>query len=387
MQPDLLWRGARLLCWLLDRPVKLAQRAFQDAPLPLAAERLGKIVVQFPNWLGDAVMSLALLHHLRVVCPAASIAVVSRPGWADLWQGLPHVDKVIRFDRFDEQLTLADIRQFIAALREFAADAAFILPGGIEFALFYAWAGVRVRIGYSFDHRHLLLTHPLRVPPQFRRRHLSESYLDLGRGLGPAAAGRPQLGMPRANGRSGGAMSAPFPQSAGFLRVLLHPWSTYGPAKRWPATRFAELGTRIAERYRAEIVLVGTAEARTVAMEINRLMNHRARDLTGRTSIVELCQLIRESALVISNDSGPAHLADALGVPLVVLFGSSSPVWTAPRGERSEVVYRSLKCSPCFKRQCPFGTSACFEAITTDEVFARVERLLAGGDFSQRVLA
>ena len=80
---------------------------------------------------------------------------------------------------------------------------------------------------------------------------------------------------------------------------------------------------------------------------------------------------------MISSDSGPAHLADALDVPLVALFGSSSPRWTAPRGERSEIVYHALDCSPCFQRVCPLGTTACFDAITTEEVFERVEHALA----------
>jgi heptosyltransferase-2 len=287
---------------------------------------------------------------------------------------------VILFDRFDRHVTFADMARFIRVLRDRAPDAAFILPGGIEFALFYAWAGVGVRVGYDFDRRDFLLTHPVRVPRDFHQRYLSETYLDLGGLVGSVAVRRPHLSTTPPGARGNPGRGRHLRAASGRLRVVLHPWATFGPAKRWPAARFAELGARLAERFGAEIVLVGTEDARAAAAEINRLMHQGALDLTGQTSIADLCELLQQSALMISNDSGPAHLADALDVPLVVLFGSSSPTWTGPRGEFSEVIYRALECSPCFQRTCRLGTYACFGSITTDEVFERAERLLARGN-------
>ena len=374
--PPLLWRGVRLPCRLVERPVTWLRRDHR-APAPIAPQHLRKILVHAPNWLGDAVMSLPLLDHLRVTCSTASITIVSRPQCAGLWELHPHVDEVISFDGFDPNLTLSDIARFIRTVRDRAPDAVFILPGGIEFALFHTLAGTRTRVGYDFDHRRLFLTHPVRVPQDFRARHLSESYLDLGRLVGPVTAARPRLRIAPADGQGGSEMPYPHRAGSGHLRVLFHPWATYGPAKRWPPARFAELGERLAARFDAEIVLVGSEDARGVAAEIDRLMHRRTLDLTGRTSIAELCELMRGSAVMVSNDSGPAHLADALDLPLVVLFGSSSPPWTGPRGERSETIYHALTCSPCFQRTCPLATYACFDGITTDEVFDRVERLLA----------
>ena len=379
--PKLLWRLVRLPSRLLERPVRRLRREHR-APAPVTAQHLRSILVHAPNWLGDAVMSLPLVDHLRVACPTASITVVSRPQCAGLWQLHPHVNEVITFDVFDPTLTVTDVRRFVRTLRDRAPDAAFILPGGIEFALFHAAARIRTRIGYDSDHRHLLLTHPVPVPPDFRARHLSESYLDLGRVVDPVRVARPRLSFAPPDGQASAGMPYPHRDAPGRPRVLFHPWATYGPAKRWPAARFAELGKRLATRFGAEIVLVGTEDARGVAAEIDRLMDQRTLDLTGRTSIAELCALMRGSALMVSNDSGPAHLADALDVPLVVLFGSSWPPWTGPRGERSEVIHHALTCSPCFQRTCPLGTYACFDAITTDEVFDRVERMLAEGTTS-----
>jgi len=256
------------------------------------------------------------------------------------------------------------MHQFVRLLRDRAFDASIILAGGFEFALLHAWAGIGIRVGYESDHRRLLLTHPVSVPDAPRVRHLTESYLDLGRVLGPAAVKHPHLLVRKRS-------SAP-----DRLRVVFHPWATYGPAKRWSPQRFAELGARIADNYGAEIVLVGTADGRTTAAEINRLMHDRAVDLTGQTAIEDLCALMREAALVVSCDSGPAHLADALDVPLVVLFGSSSPTWTGPRGRQSQTIYHALDCSPCFARTCRHGTYACFEDISSDEVFERIKRIM-----------
>ena len=360
--PSALWRPARLLCRLLQRPAQLVRHR---RPSPaLAPRRLKQILIQAPNWLGDCVMALPLLEHVRAVCPAASIRIASRPSCAALWELVPGVEEVIRFDRFSESLSLVEMSRFVRLLRDRAFDASIILAGGFEFALLHAWAGIGIRIGYESDHRRLLLTHPLSVPDTSRTRHLTQSYLDLGRLLGPAAVGRPRLLVEQCS-------SAP-----DRLRVLFHPWATYGPAKRWPAHRFAELGTRIAEGYGAEIILVGTADGRATAAEINRLMHDRTVDLTGQTSLKDLCALMRESALVVSCDSGPAHLADALDVPLVVLFGSSSPTWTGPGGRQSQTIYHALDCSPCFARTCRLGTYACFERISSDEVFEHIERIL-----------
>ncbi len=375
--PQLLWKVVRLACRLMERSVARPRRD-RGAPAPLVPQRLRNILVHAPNWLGDAVMSLPLLDHLRATCPTTSISIASRPQYAGLWEMQPGVHEVIRFDGFDPNLTLGDITRFVRTVRQRAPDAVFILPGGIEFALFHALAGVRTRVGYDFDHRRPLLTHPVRVPHDFRARHLSESYLDLGCLVGSVTPTRPRLRI-SPDGEDGSGTPDPWPAARGRLRVLFHPWATYGPAKRWPPKRFAELGERLAERLGAEIVLVGTADARGVATEINRLMHQRTLDLTGRTPIVELCALMRGSALMVSNDSGPAHLADALDLPLVVLFGSSSPPWTGPRGERSETIYHGLACSPCFQRTCPLTTYACFEGITADEVFDRVVRMLTPG--------
>lgn len=365
--PRLLWKPVRASCRLINA-LRPAVSADLDGAKPIEPARLNRIVVHAPNWLGDAVMSLPLLRHVRAVCPAASIAVVSPPTIADLWKLWPDADEVIAFDALSERLALSDLVRFVRRLRARAFDAAVILPGGIEFALLHALAGIPIRIGYASDQRRRLLTHAQTVSDDNRSQHQSERYLSL---LRLIDKGRPVTHDVHPPGLTLG--TTPSRQR----RAIFHPWANYGPAKRWPAASFAELGSRILERCGAEVVLVGTADGAQNAAEINRQLRHRALDLTGRTSLRELCDVLRDASVVVSNDSGPAHLADALGVPVIVLFGSSSPTWTAPRGAGAQVVHHPLECSPCFGRTCRLGTYACLHAITVDEVFERIERVLS----------
>lgn len=360
-------RGVRFGCRLANAVPRTTSQ--QPARPPIEATALRRVILHAPNWLGDCVMALPAAERLRAACPGAAITVVTRPMLRDLWQRCASVDRVLTFERFDRSFSLRAVAGMARRLRAEAFEAAVILPTGIEFALLYALAGTRIRAGYDFDDRRPLLTHPLAADGDFRSRHLSESYAALVSLLGGPPAPPSALPPPA-------LPSVPRRSRPERRQVIVHPGATYGPAKRWPAQRFAELGRRLAESCAAEIVLVGGAETAALAAEINAAMGFRARDLSGRTSLAALIDLMQESALVISSDSGPAHLADALGVPLIVLFGSTSPQWTGPRTASSEVIRQPIECSPCFAPSCRFGTLACFDGITTEEVFVRaVQRL------------
>jgi heptosyltransferase II len=366
---QLVWRGARFACHLANAAVRLTRRRPQQQPVVGAALR--RVVIHVPNWLGDCVMALPAAEQLRAACPNATITVVTRPAFRDLWDSCPNVDRILTFDRFEERFSFTKAAAMVRQLRAGAFEAAVILPTGIEFALLYALARIDIRAGYDFDQRRFLLTYPLHAGPDFRTRHLAESYGELVSLFGaPPPRRSPQLRQT--------SWSVRVRARRDRVQVILHPCASYGPAKRWPAQRFAELGRRLSECCAAQVVLVGTTDGSALAAEINAGMDFRAVDLTGRTSLSELIDLMRDSALVISTDSGPAHLADALGVPLIVLFGSTSPHWTGPRGANSEVIHHAVECSPCFAQICRLRTMACFDRITPDEVFTRALKWLGG---------
>ena len=162
----------------------------------------------------------------------------------------------------------------------------------------------------------------------------------------------------------------------GALRVGLNPSATFGPAKQWPEARFAALADWIAGRYGARIVIFGGPGDEALGRRIAGRMEQRAVNLAGRTDLAEAMALIEGLDLFITNDSGLMHVAAALDVPLIALFGSTNPVTTGPWGSRSRVVRTDVACSPCLKPQCPEGHMECMRRITLARLQAEVASVL-----------
>ena len=152
--------------------------------------------------------------------------------------------------------------------------------------------------------------------------------------------------------------------------VALCPGSTNSRAKRWPAERFAALADMLAERAGAEVLLIGAGAELEVSEGVARLMRRRPTLLTGRTELAETAALLSVADLLVTNDTGPAHVAAAVGCPVVVIFGPTNPVTTRPFSTLAEVVRRPPDCAPCMLRDCPID-HRCMNAITAEEVFAR----------------
>ncbi len=334
-----------------------------------------KLVIHAPNWLGDSVMARPLVEDVRKRCPHVSITVVTRPALVHLWDSHPEVSEVLTFDRFESRGRIKRTLSFIRTLNRRAYDAAIILPVGMEFVLLYLLAGVRFRIGYNHNRRGPLLTHALPVDPAFRARHLAGSYSEMSRVFGGKSQSCDPVQIPF-HGNSNTPVGQRTRASGRQPCVLLHIWSSHGPAKRWPLARFAELGQRLTASHGVQVVLVGGKDAREAGCEVNRLMNVSSVNLCGETALSELFTLVSAASLLVSTDSGPAHVAAMLGIPVLTLFGSSSPSWTRPLGARVRVIYRALNCSPCFSSICPLGTYACFQEISVDDVWQQAVDLL-----------
>lgn len=332
------------------------------------------LVIHAPNWLGDTVMALPLVETIHACRPGISISVITRPGLAFLWESHPDVRDIITYDRFDKRRRIRNALALVRAVRRQACDAVIVLPIGPEFALLHLLGGVRYRVGYSHPGRRFLLTHALSIDEGFRDRHLANSYASLARVFGCDPQPVRRIRIPVRTPGPGNQPALPLP--ANRLIAFLHVWSSYGQAKRWPAERFAELGDRLAASHDVQIVLIGDEESRVRGREVTGLMKSPAIDLCGRTPLPGLAALLSAGHLLVSTDSGPAHLAAAIGVPTLTLFGSSSPEWTRPLGPRSKVIYRALDCSPCFQRDCPLGTMACFEEISAVEAWQSAAALL-----------
>lgn len=342
----------------------------------------GRILVRAPNWLGDAVMSLPALRALRLRFPSAHIAVHARSSVADLYAREGFAGEVLLCHARPQ---LWDWRGRRQAARELAArnfDAAVLLPNSLDSALLVWMARIPRRIGYRRDLRGPLLTDP--VPPPRRGEippHQQHYYLELVKRAGLA-------GQSPANGvilldRVEEA------RQAGLRRwserrvespvIALSPGAAFGGAKRWPAERFAEAAARLAKVTGWTVAIFGSARERSLGETVARMAAERGVrvvNLAGATSLNEFIELAAACRLFLTNDSGAMHIASALGVPTVAVFGATDPEATGPAGPVARVVREPVACSPCLLRECPID-HRCMRAVSAERVAQSALELIA----------
>jgi heptosyltransferase II len=341
-----------------------------------------RVLVRGANWVGDAAMTVPALRELRRVLPRARVTLATRP-WAEaLLAGAGFVDEVVAVSDSKSKAhdVFADAREWRA--RRF--DLAVLFPNSFAPALSAALARVPVRVGFATQGRSALLTHPLPVPAWRGERHEVFYYLEiiaglerLLRGSSDVDAERPDasLAVDEVRRREARALLREAGVDGRRPLVALCPGSTNSRAKRWPVEAFAALADMLAGRAGAEVLIIGAREELEVSGEVARLMRSRARVLTGRTSLAQTAALLAVSDLLVSNDTGPAHVAAAVGCRVLVIFGPTNPVTTRPFSTLAEVVRKPPECAPCMLRDCPID-HRCMTAITAEEVFERATRAL-----------
>ncbi len=260
-----------------------------------------------------------------------------------------------------------------ATLARSRVDEAWLLPNSFRSALLPFLGRVPERIGYDTDARSALLTLAVTRPTSTEHQLRDYDRLLAARGV-PPDLGPPRLAIPpnaedRAR-RSIAAAGLP----GGAPLALLAPGAAFGPTKRWPASRFAALADILADRGVLSGIVVGPGEER-LGEDISRRARHRPVVLGADLDPVELAALLRYARVVVANDSGPMHLAAAVGTPVVAFFGPTDPGRTAPMGAPALILDRYLFCSPCFKRHCPYAHE-CMEEITPEKAVEAVESLM-----------
>jgi heptosyltransferase II len=322
-----------------------------------------RILVRAPNWVGDVVLSLPALRDLRRAFPASRLEVLARPWVAGLYAAVPEIDGVV-----ESRGTLADA----AALRG-RYDVGLLLPNSFASAFTLWRAGIPERWGYATDARGALLTRACRVSASVFGRSQVYYYRAMLEGLGLAVSGPPDasLACPEAWAERGRALLGPRGPWIG-----INPGAAYGTAKRWPPERFAAAAALVARRSGAQVAIVGSAAERPLAEAIAAQLGGAARVLCGETTLADLVGVLRELRLLLTNDSGPMHLAAALGTPLVAVFGSTDWTETAPVSERARVVREETECAPCKLRECPID-HRCMARVAVDRVAATALELLA----------
>jgi heptosyltransferase-2 len=340
-----------------------------------------KLLIRATNWVGDAIMALPALRAVRKRFPEAEIAILALPYVADIYRGQGIADELIGYDRKGEHAGFRGRERLIAELRSKKFTTALLLQNAFD-AAWIAWrAGVPERIGYNRDGRGLLLTKPIRTPRAGEiPAHETFYYLELVKRAGwidaiPDASGISLLVTEEQSRRAEEKLQR-LGSQRGALRIAVGAGAAYGSAKCWPPERFAAAINQLLKARGAEVILFGTPGEAAVSAAIQAGLQQAALDLTGKTEIAELPALLSRCTAFVGNDSGAMHVAAAVGLQVVAVFGPTDPHGTAPVTPRCSIVQEKPYCSPCFLRRCPTD-HRCMTAIAPERVSKGVLQALA----------
>lgn len=334
----------------------------------LDTRNVHKILVRSTNWIGDAVMTTPALGSLRSAFPDSEIVLAANPAVSELMTPHPFCDRVIVYDKKGPHKGIRGFLRFCSALAEERFDLAVLLQNAIEAAIMARLAKIRTRAGYRTDGRGFLLTHGVSVPRGTF--HHTAYYLQLleSLGIGP---GERKLRLLCARDEIEHARHTLGPGRW----AAVNPGAAFGSAKRWRPERFAAVADALTFDHGFNVVLLGGPGEAEIGLRIVAGMRSRPVNRIGATSIREMMAILSQVELVVTNDSGPMHVAAAFDRPIVALFGPTDPLATSPLCSRFRIVRVEAECAPCFKRRCP-GDHRCMANLSAEHVLLAVEDLL-----------
>ncbi len=326
-------------------------------------------MIRMPNWIGDAVMATPALAAVRKTFPDAQLTIVANPLVAALFATHPDCDRVIPFDKKKAHAGASGFWRFCHELRREKFELAILFQNAIEAAVMAMLAGIPRRAGYRTDGRGLLLTHGVPAVDKKHGLHHVDYYLQM----------LSRLGIVGGDGRLSLALT-PEEQEGALQRlgtgawVAINPGASYGAAKRWIPERFAAVADGLVQEFGVRIVLTGGPGEIEIGRDIAQAMQSAPLNLIGQTSVRELMAVLNHCRLVVTNDSGPMHIAAAFGVPLVAVFGPTDHTTTSPRADSCRIVRHPVDCAPCMLRECPID-HRCMTGISAEMVLAAAREL------------
>jgi heptosyltransferase II len=336
----------------------------------LDSQSIRRIFIRSTNWIGDAVMTTPAMGRVRAAFSRAEITVAANPTVAQLLLHHPACDRIMVYDKKGVHHGLGGLLRFCGEVRRERFDLAILFQNAIEAAIMTTVAGIPRRAGYNTDCRGLLLTHSVSGWRRARRFHHTEYYLTMLARLGlKGGDGRLRLHCTEEE------LEWAREQLATDGWVAINPGATYGSAKRWFPERFAAVADELAGEFSARILLVGGPEERSIAEEVAANMRTQPLNLAGKTSVRELMALLSQCRLLVTNDSGPMHVAAAVGVPIVAVFGSTDHTTTSPLAPSCRIVREPTVCAPCLKTSCPTD-HRCMTAVSVTDVLEAARSLL-----------
>jgi heptosyltransferase-2 len=332
-----------------------------------------RLLIVAPSWVGDAILSEPLVAQLRRQFGNPPIDVLAPPWCGPVYARMPGVGRVIANVIGHGRLDLAGRRALARSLRGSGRGdgytRAYVLPNSWKSALVPWLAGIPHRTGYLGEARWGLLNDTRRLARKAQPRLVDRFAALAGPANAPPPVAPTPVLVPDEANRAAAAQALGLAVDRPV--AILCPGAEYGPAKRWPAAHFAELARRLAADG-LQVWLIGSPNDMPDAAAVVAAAGAASgamRDLSGRTDLGTAIDLLSLAAVVVSNDSGLMHAAAAVGVPLVALFGSSSPIYTPPLSARAQIARIEIECSPCFKRECPLGHFKCMRDLDPDAVY------------------
>jgi lipopolysaccharide heptosyltransferase I len=329
-----------------------------------------------PSSLGDIVHALPTLAALKEQFPAASVTWAVKRQWAGLVERVAQVDQVLALDD-----GLRGWLSKVPLIRAARFDLVIDLQGLLRSALLARVTGCARRVGLATGREGSPLFYTERVPVPTLRMHAVDRYLLVARALGA-----PLQDIPKFRFRSEGPdlqvvremlQGAGLPAGRAWVAMNV---SARWPTKRWPAEYFAEAADSLTREGVGPVVFIGGRSEQGESARIRSMMRAQSIDFTGRTEVGLLPTLLRQAAALLTNDSGPMHIAAAVGTPVVALFGPTDPLRTGPYGNGHTVLTHDVPCRPCMSRRCHHAVPlACLSGVTPERAVQAVRDCVRQG--------
>ncbi len=328
--------------------------------------------------IGDLVLSTPVIKAVRDAYPGSYIAAVVRPYTHEIIKENPYLDEVITYDKAKNGKGILKNIKFILDLRKRRFDLALILHPKNRTHIITFLAGIPERVGYD-KKMGALLTKKIPHLKQYGLKHEIDYTLDILRYIGIEPKEKSlYVGTDKSSQKKIDGIFVENGISEDDIIVTIHPGSSC-PSKRWKAEHFAKVADSLAEKYKAKIIIIAGPKDNGFGDKTAGLMKAQNMNLSGKTTIPDLVSILSRSHLFISNDSGPVHIACAVGTPTISIFGRSdrglSPARWKPIGKKDIALHKDVGCEICLSHNCKLGFK-CLEAISTDEVLAAAERIL-----------
>jgi len=341
-----------------------------------------KILIRAPNHLGDCIMALPMINEAREAHPGSNVTLLVPDHLAQLFEANPAIDEIIQIpaQHIHGMIAIMKIKDLIAD-RNF--DVGYVLPPSFGAAAGFKLGGVNNRIGYIADGRRLLLTKPLPLPSPLNATHRSELYFNLlRRGAGvDLEYVHPKIFLNDDDSARAAALLEGFGIAEADDYVVVA-FRAVAESRRWGNENYTELVKRIVTQWGYRVVLIGTGDDKRAGDKISEAAGEReVKNLAGKTNLREAAAVLSRAKFFVGNDSGPAHLAAAVGVPIVVLSGADDPGSTSPMAKVKRLIYlEELECISCVKNRCPLKgeqNMQCMKGITVDLVVQQIEEIIS----------